>query len=109
MPTSPDQSNDRTPRDSGVRFDVTMPTKNRAAAIEMVTALDLDRLPDRDGDVHLLITLDEVGMLAESGYEVHLSAALHVAPLDPALVMDDKDSMAWLESQVEGIERQAGS
>ncbi len=109
MPTSPDQSDDRRSRDSGLRFDVTMPTKDRAAAIEMVTALDLDRLPDRDGDVHLLITLDEAAMLVENGYEVHLSAALHAAPLDPSLVMDDKDSMAWLEAQVDGIPRQAGS
>ncbi len=109
MPTSPHQPNGGTSRDSGLRFDVTMPTKDRAAAIEMATALDLDRLPDRDGDVHLIATLDEVAMLVEGGYEVHLSAAVHVAPLDPALVMDDKDSMAWLEAQVDGIVRQAGS
>lgn len=109
MPTSPHQPNDRTPRESGLRFDVRIPTKNRAAAIETVTALDFDRLPDRDGDVHLLVTLDEVAVLVESGYEVHLSAALRVAPLDPTLVMDDKDSLAWLEAQVKGITREAGS
>jgi hypothetical protein len=109
MPTNPDQPNDRTPRDSEVRFDVTLPTKDRAAAVETVTALDLDRLPDRDGEVHLLVTLDEVAMLVDGGHEVHMIAALRVAPLDPKLVMDDGDSMAWLEAQVVGIVRQAGS
>lgn len=109
MPTNPHQPDGGSSRDSGLRFDVTMPTKDRAAAIEMVTALDLDRLPDCDGDVHLLVTLDEVALLVEGGHEVRISAALHVAPLDPSLVMEDKDSMAWLEAQVDGIARQAGS
>ncbi len=109
MPGKANPSRSDEPPEPPLRFDATITTTERAAAIETVTAMDLDRLPDLNGEVRVLLTLEEVGALVESGHEVHLRAALRVTPLDRSLILDDRSAQEWLEQQVEGIARQGGS
>jgi hypothetical protein len=97
------------PGEPSVRFEATIHPGAAQPAMEGVADLDLDRVPDPDGGVRVLVTSDEAALLLERGYEVHLLKALPVAPLNPELVMDDDRVTAWLEDRVRGIERQEGS
>lgn len=89
-----------------VRFEATVHPGDRRVALEGVADLDLDRVPDPQGRVRLLVTADDLARLVDRGYEVHVLRALPVQPLDPELVADDERSRAWLEEQIEGIERE---
>jgi hypothetical protein len=75
----------------------------RGKAVLAAAELDLDRLPDANGKVKLLLTADDARRLLEQGYEVHLTAAIPVAPLDQKRVMTDDQAQRWLEQQVKGI------
>ena len=48
------------------------------------------------------------GRRVQRGFEIHLLGTIPVAPLDPSLVMTDKQSKAWLEGQLKGIPRKGG-
>ncbi|WP_427007922.1 hypothetical protein [Pseudarthrobacter sp. H2] len=71
-----------------------------------VAELDMDRVPDPEGGVRLLVDMDEAARLVESGFEVTLVAAAPAGPLDPSLVMDDDAARAWLEERLRGVERE---
>lgn len=88
---------------TSVRFEATLGPTPYAKALSAAAELDLDRLPDVDGKVKLLLTADDAHRLLEQGYEVHLTAALPVAPLNPKLIMTDKQAQSWLEQQVKGL------
>ncbi len=90
---------------SRVRFEATIHRGLRQRSIKAIPALDLDRVPDPDGEVRVLVELDDVTRLIQLGYEVHLLDSSDVRPLDPALIVDDDSAMAWLEDQVDGIDR----
>ena len=64
--------------------------------------LDLDRLPDADGKVKLLLTADDARRLLEQGYEVHLTAAIPVAPLDQKAGHDRRTSQALARAAGQG-------
>jgi hypothetical protein len=70
-----------------------------------VADLNMDRVPDPEGGVRLLVDIEEAARLVESGFEVTLVAAAPAGPLDPALVMDDEAARAWLEERFRGVER----
>jgi hypothetical protein len=91
-----------------VRFEATVHAGDRQLALESVADLDLDRIPDPEGGVRLLVTAEEAIGLVLRGYEVHLLRAHPISPLDPALVPNDESVREWLEDQVKGIERQEG-
>lgn len=91
-----------------VRLEATVHPGERRSPLEGVAALDLDRVPDPEGGVRVLVTPEEAVLLVEAGFEVHLLRAVPVAPLDPNLVMSDDEAQAWLEAQVAGIERERG-
>ena len=91
-----------------VRFEATLGTTPHARALAAAAALDLDRLPDANGKVKLLLSTDDARRLLEQGFEVHLTAAVPVAPLAESLVMSDADSATWLEDQVKGIRQKGG-
>lgn len=97
------------PRSANTRFEATVHAGDQGQTLDGVADLDLDRVPDPEGGVRLLVTADEAAQLVERGYEVHLLRALPVAPLDDALVAEDDDVRAWLEDQVRGIDRHEGS
>jgi hypothetical protein len=67
--------------------------------------LDMDRVPDPEGGVRLLVDMEEAARLVASGFEVTLVQAAPAGPLDPALVMDDEAARAWLEERLRGVER----
>ena len=87
------------------RFEATLDPATRARSLETVEDLALDRLPDVDGKVRLLLSPEHARELLSRGFEVHLLGTIPVAPLDPSLVMTDKQSKAWLEAQLKGIPR----
>ena len=92
-----------------VRFEVTVHARAQEVALDAVADLDLDRVPDVEGGVRLLVTPEEAKELVERGYEVRLLEALPVKPLDPSLVMDDGQARAWLEQRFQGIEQLGAS
>jgi hypothetical protein len=89
-----------------LRFEATLGPAARAKALAAASMLDLDRLPDAQGQVRLLVSADDARRLLEQGFEVHLKAAVPVAPLAPSLVMSDAQAKTWLEQQLKGIPRQ---
>jgi hypothetical protein len=76
--------------------------------LERVADFDLDRVPDPQGGVRVVITAEDAAQLVQQGYEVLLVRALPVRPLDPGLVMDDDSARQWLDDQTKGIERKGG-
>jgi hypothetical protein len=91
-----------------VRFEATLGSTPHDKAVLAAAELDLDRLPDADGKVKLLLTADDARRLLEQGYEVHLTAAIRVAPLDQKLVMTDQQATDWLKQQVKRIPKKGG-
>lgn len=89
-----------------VRLEATVHSGDQRLAPERVADLGLDRVPDPQGGVRLLVTADEAVKLVEQGFEVHLLRALPAAPLDAALMADDTQVREWLEGRVQGIRRQ---
>lgn len=92
----------------GLRFEATLGPLPRRRAVAAAAELDLDRLPDVDGKVHLLISPADAQRLLDQGFEVRLVAAVPVKPLDPKLVMTDAQSKRLLEAQVKGLPRKGG-
>jgi hypothetical protein len=93
-------------RGSDMRFEATVHPGEARPALERVADLDLDRVPDPEGGVRVVVTADDAARLIERGYEVRLVRALPVQPFDSSLVMDDESARAWLEEQTRGIERE---
>lgn len=106
MDDSSRQGRKRPSADPSMRYEVTIHPSKRMEALAAVEDLDLDRVPDPEGGVRALATVEEAARLAERGYEVRILQPLPVKPLDPSLVADDDSVMGWLERRVEGIERE---
>lgn len=92
-----------------VRFEATVHPGQGRLSLEAVADLDLDRLPDPEGGVRLLITAEDAVTLVSRGYEVHLLNVFPQTPLDRSLVADEGAVLGWLEEQVKGIQRQQAS
>lgn len=80
-----------------MRFEATIHAASEAAELDAVDALDLDRVPDVEGGVRVLVGPDEVRRLVTEGFEVRVQAVSPVTPLDPGLVSDDAEVRAWFE------------
>lgn len=87
----------------GVRFEATVHPGEApvglSAMADRVAALDLDRIPDPEGGVRLLVDADECAQLLDRGFEVRLRRAVPVRPLDQSQVADDDDVRAWFEER----------
>ena len=92
----------------GFRFEATVHPGDRDVALESVADLDLDRVPDPQRGVRLLVTTEEIVALLERGYEVRLHRVARVEPLSPELRIDNDEAVAWLEERVQGIARKEG-
>jgi hypothetical protein len=105
-------SRDKPPRPNegspALRFEATLGPASYAKSLAAAADLALDRLPDVNRKVRLLVSPDDARKLLDRGFEVHLLAAIPVAPLAPSLVMTDKQSKDWLEGQLKGIPRKGG-
>lgn len=93
---------------NGPRFEATVHPGAADMALESVADLDLDRVPDPQRGVRLLVTTDEILALLERGYEVRLHGVARLEPLSPDLRIDDDTAIAWLEERVRGIPREEG-
>ena len=92
-----------------LRFEATVHQGDRERALSRVADLDLDRVPDPQGDVRLLIDAEQLAQLLDEGYEVRLYRTVRPRPLSEALVMSDDEAVRWLEERVQGIPREEGS
>jgi len=80
-----------------MRFEATVHATTRSAELHAVDALDLDRVPDPEGGVRMLLGPDDLARLVAEGYEVRVQAVAPIAPLDPGLVSDEADVRAWFD------------
>jgi hypothetical protein len=67
-----------------------------------ISDLDLDRVPDPDGGVRVLIDGDDIPRLVGRGFEVRLLRAIPVRPLEASLVATDEDVDAWFANRISG-------
>lgn len=92
-----------------VRFLATLPTAARTQVLAAVAELGLDRLPDARGRIQLLISADDARRLLDKGIEVHLHAAIPVAPLEKRLILSDEQARNALEKRLKGVPRKGGN
>jgi hypothetical protein len=90
----------------GLRFEATVHPGDADVPLGRVADLDLDRVPDPQGGVRLLVTTDEIVALLERGYEVRLHRVVRAEPLSPQLRIDKDAAVAWLEERVKDIPRE---
>ncbi len=64
-----------------------------------MSALDLDRLPDRD-NIRLLVDAEQLDRLRAEGLNVRVQRSVPVQPLDPALIAADADVADWLAARL---------
>ena len=92
----------------GLRFEATVHPGDADVPLGRVADLDLDRVPDPQGGVRLLVTTDEIVALLERGYEVRLHRVVRAEPLSEELRIDEDAAIAWLEERVNDIPREEG-
>jgi hypothetical protein len=87
-----------------VRFEATLHSRPGVAGVAPVDDLDVDRVPDAEGETRVLVDVQDCIRLLDSGFEVRLQRAVPVQPLDSRLVSSEEDTHSWIEQRV----RQAG-
>jgi hypothetical protein len=99
----------RTKDEAGdLRFEATVHPGEGDTALSRVFELDVDRLPDPQGGIRLVVTPEEVARLLEMGFEVRLYRTIPVEPLSADLIRSDEEAARWLEERVQGIAREEG-
>jgi hypothetical protein len=87
-----------------VRFEATLHPRPGVADVARVDDLDVDRVPDADGEMRVLVDVQDCIRLLDSGFEVRLQSAVPIQPLDSRLVAGEEDTRSWIEQRV----REAG-
>jgi hypothetical protein len=87
-----------------VRFEATLHPRPGVADLARVDDFDVDRVPDPEGGVRVLVDVAECVRLLDGGYEVCLQRAVPVKPLDARLLAGDDEARSWIEQRV----REAG-
>ena len=105
--TTQSQSGDNSRRP--YRFTAVVTKPARRDAMRVVSELGLDRLPDRNGKIHLLIAADDARRLLERGVRVELISVSPVVPLSPPLILTDEAARADLERRLKGVPRAGGA
>ncbi|MGW4929775.1 hypothetical protein ACWEOH_11510 [Agromyces sp. NPDC004153] len=101
-----DGVDERPGRQDGGRFEATVHPGERDVALSQVSDLDLDRIPDPQGGVRVVVTAEELAELVRRGYEVRVFRTVPIEPLDPKLIQSDEDAKRWLDERVAGIPRE---
>ena len=83
----------------GMRFDATIYPGSKTEK-DWADALNVDRVPSREGEVRALLTFEDLVRLLEQGLEVRLFRAYPSEPLNSALIMPDETFKNWLDEQV---------
>ena len=92
-----------------LRFHATVLVDSRRTGVALVSELALDRLPDREGMIQVLITAEEARRLLDRGVELQLHSAVPVAPLDKRLILVDEQAKQALEKRLKGVARKGGA
>lgn len=109
MHAGPEQPAEPPAEGPSIRFEAIVHAPGERVSLQRVMDLDLDRVPDPEGAVRLLITAQDAAELLAQGFEVRLVKALDVRPLDPGLALGDDSAQAWLENEIRGIDREGGA
>ncbi|HKG80661.1 MAG TPA: hypothetical protein VKA78_14600 [Pyrinomonadaceae bacterium] len=83
-----------------MRFEATIYPGRKAETKNWADDLNVDRVPDHEGEVRALLTVEDLVRLLEQGLEVRLYRAHAAGPLDQALVMSDESFQRWLDEKV---------
>jgi hypothetical protein len=83
-----------------VRFEATLHPRPGVADVARVDDLDVDRVPDADGETRVLVDVHDCIRLLASGFEVRLQRAVPIQPLDSRLVSSEEDTRSWIEQRV---------
>jgi len=83
-----------------VRFEAIVHPRGSAADLVRVADLDLDRLPDAEGEMRVLVDVNDCRALLDAGFEVRLQRALPVQPLAAHQVAADEDVAGWLNEHI---------
>jgi hypothetical protein len=86
-----------------MRFEATIFPGRKAATENWADDLNVDRVPDHEGRVRALLSVDDLVRLLEQGLEVHLSRVHAAGPLDPALIVTDESFQHWLDEKVDRL------
>lgn len=93
------------PENRPVRFEATIVGRDKARLERSVAELDLDRIPDPEDAIRVLISAAEAEQLLARGCEVRLVAVHPIQPLEKSLVMGDEAANRWLDEQTRGLDR----
>ena len=91
-----------------MRFQATIYPARNAKTKNWADDLDVDRVPDAEGRVRALITVEDLVRLLERGLEVRLYRAHAYEPVDPALIATDKEFKSWLDERLSTIRAKPG-
>jgi hypothetical protein len=83
-----------------MRFVATIYPGRKAETKNWADDLNVDRVPDHEGEVRALLSVDDLVRLLEQGHEVRLSRVHAAGPLDPALIVTDESFQRWLDEKV---------
>jgi hypothetical protein len=103
------QSDSRDNDRRSYRFTAVVTKPARREAMRVVSELGLDRLPDRGGKIHLLITADDARRMLERGVQIELLSVNPVAPVNPSVVFTDEAARTDLERRLKGVPRAGGA
>ncbi len=102
-PPGPPQAGNRSPaHPPAERYQVTIERVAAESADDpaaRVSAMDLDRLPDRDG-IRLLVDAEQLDRLRAAGLQVRVDRQVPIQPLDPDLIADDESVAGWLAERL---------
>ena len=91
-----------------MRFEATIYPGRQAQVKDWADHLNVDRVPDSQGVVRALVTVEDLVRLLEGGLEVRLFRAYPSEPLDPALIVTDASFKRWLDQQVNALKAKPG-
>src|SRR4029077_903782 len=91
------------------RFTAVVTHPPRREAMRLISELGLDRLPDRNGKIHLLISADDARRLLERGLRVELISVSPVGPLSRSSILTDEAARADLERRLKDVPRPGGA
>jgi len=91
-----------------MRFQATIYPGRNAKTKNWADDLDVDRVPDAEGGVRALITVEDLVRLLKRGLEVRLYRAHAYEPLDPGLIATDKEFKSWLDEGISILKAKPG-
>src|SRR5436309_15667689 len=91
-----------------MRFQATIYPGRNAKTKNWADDLDVGRVPDAEGRVRALITVEDLVRLLERDQEVRLYRAHADEPRDPGWIATDKEYKSWLDERTITLEAEPG-